>query len=57
VRGGISGITRQAIKDPIVSRGRTPYIYPQNYEGTECTKDLFCTGPTPTQQCDALIPI
>jgi ABC-type branched-subunit amino acid transport system substrate-binding protein len=56
VLGGISGITRQAIKDPIVSRGRTLYIYPENYEGTECTKYLFCTGPTPAQQCDELIP-
>ena len=25
-------------------------------KGQECTKDLFCTGPTPAQQCDKLIP-
>ena len=47
---------RQAIKDPIVNRGRTLYIYPQLYEGQECTKHLYCTGPTPAQQCDKLIP-
>ena len=47
VLGGITSAMRQAIKDPIVNRGRTLYIYPQLYEGQECTKDLFCTGPTP----------
>lgn len=56
VLGGITSAMRQAIKDPIVNRGRTLYIYPQLYEGQECTKNLFCTGPTPAQQCDELIP-
>ena len=56
VLGGITSAMRQAIKDPIVNRGRTLYIYPQLYEGQECTKHLFCTGPTPAQQCDELIP-
>lgn len=56
VLGGITSAMRQAIKDPIVNRGRTLYIYPQLYEGQECTKGLFCTGPTPAQQCDKLIP-
>jgi len=56
VLGGITSAMRQAIKDPIVNRGRTLYIYPQLYEGQECTKSLFCTGPTPAQQCDKLIP-
>lgn len=56
VLGGITSAMRQAIKDPIVNRGRTLYIYPQLYEGLECTKNLFCTGPTPAQQCDELIP-
>ena len=45
VLGGITAAMRQAIKDPIVNRGRTLYIYPQLYEGQECTKNLFCTGP------------
>jgi len=56
VLGGVTSAMRQAIKDPIVNRGRTLYIYPQLYEGQECTKYLFCTGPTPAQQCDELIP-
>ncbi|MBV9251020.1 MAG: substrate-binding protein [Acetobacteraceae bacterium] len=56
VLGGITSAMRQAIKDPIVNRGRTLYIYPQLYEGQECTKYLFCTGPTPAQQVDELIP-
>ena len=38
------------------NRGRTLYIYPQLYEGQECTEHLYCTGPTPAQQCDELIP-
>jgi ABC-type branched-subunit amino acid transport system substrate-binding protein len=56
VVGGITSSMRQAIKDPIVTRGRTLYIYPQLYEGEECTPFLFCTGPTPAQQCDEFIP-
>ena len=56
VLGGITSAMRQAIKDPIVNRGRTLYIYPQLYEGQECTKFLFNTGPAPAQQCDRLIP-
>jgi branched-chain amino acid transport system substrate-binding protein len=56
VLGGITSSMRNAIKDVIVSRGRTLYIYPQLYEGRECTPYIFCTGPTPAQQCDELIP-
>jgi ABC-type branched-subunit amino acid transport system substrate-binding protein len=56
VFGGITSSMRNAIKDTIVSRGRTLYIYPQLYEGKECTPYLFCTGPTPAQQCDTFIP-
>ncbi|MEO1089658.1 MAG: substrate-binding protein [Pseudomonadota bacterium] len=56
VLGGITSAMREAIKNPIVRRGRTLYIYPQLYEGQECTEHLFCTGPTPAQQCDELIP-
>lgn len=56
VVGGVTSSMRQAIKDPIVRRGKTLYIYPQLYEGEECTPYLFNTGPTPAQQCDRLIP-
>src|SRR4249919_3729376 len=56
VLGGITSSMRNAIKDAIVNRGKTLYIYPQLYEGKECTPYLFCTGPTPAQQCDTFIP-
>jgi branched-chain amino acid transport system substrate-binding protein len=56
VLGGITSSMRNAIKDVIVSRGKTLYIYPQLYEGKECTPYLFNTGPTPAQQCDEFIP-
>lgn len=56
VIGGITSSMRNAIKDTIVNRGEKLYIYPQLYEGGECTPYLFCTGPTPAQQCDTFIP-
>ena len=56
VFGGITSSMRNAIKGPIVQRGRTLYIYPQLYEGKECEDYIYCTGPTPAQQCDQLIP-
>jgi branched-chain amino acid transport system substrate-binding protein len=56
VLGGITSSMRNAIKDTIVKRGKTLYIYPQLYEGKECEKYIYCTGPTPAQQCDELIP-
>jgi ABC-type branched-subunit amino acid transport system substrate-binding protein len=56
VLGGIASSMRNAIKDVVVTKGRTLYIYPQLYEGRECTPYVFCTGPTPAQQCDEFIP-
>jgi ABC-type branched-subunit amino acid transport system substrate-binding protein len=56
VIGGITSSMRNAIKDTIVSRGRKLYLYPQLYEGKECQANLYCTGPTPAQQCDTFIP-
>lgn len=56
VLGGISSSMRNAIKDAIISRGKTLYIYPEGYEGKECTPYLFCTGPVPAQNCDQFIP-
>jgi urea transport system substrate-binding protein len=54
--GGIYSSTRQAIKGPAVDKGRTLYIYPEQYEGQECDPLIFCTGPVPAQQLDTLIP-
>ena len=56
VFGGIYSSTRQAIKQPVVAKGRTLYIYPEQYEGRECDPLLFCTGPVPAQQVDPFIP-
>src|SRR5882757_4545713 len=54
--GGIYSSTRQAIKGAAVVKGRTLYIYPEQYEGQECDPLIFCTGPVPAQQVDPLIP-
>jgi ABC-type branched-subunit amino acid transport system substrate-binding protein len=54
--GGIYSSTRQAIKGPAVVRGKTLYIYPEQYEGQESDPLIFCTGPVPAQQVDPFIP-
>ncbi len=54
--GGIYSSTRQAIKGPAVEKGKTLYIYPEQYEGQECDPLIFCTGPVPAQQVEPLIP-
>lgn len=56
VLGGITSAMRDAIKGTIVDRGGKLYIYPQLYEGGECNPNIFCTGPTPQQQVEPLIP-
>jgi branched-chain amino acid transport system substrate-binding protein len=56
VLGGIYSSTRQAIKGPAVVKGKTLYIYPEQYEGQEADPLIFCTGPVPAQQVDPFIP-
>ncbi len=56
VFGGIYSSTRQAIKEAAVTKGRTLYVYPEQYEGQESHPLIFCTGPVPAQQVDPLIP-
>jgi branched-chain amino acid transport system substrate-binding protein len=56
VFGGIFSSTRQAIKGSAVTRGKTLYIYPEQYEGGESDPLIFCTGPGPAQQIDLFIP-
>jgi ABC-type branched-subunit amino acid transport system substrate-binding protein len=56
VFGGIYSSTRQAIKGPVVTEGKTLYIYPEQYEGQESDPLVFCTGPVPAQQIDPFIP-
>jgi len=48
--------TRQAIKGPAVVKGKTLYIYPEQYEGQESDPLIFCTGPVPAQQVEPFIP-
>ena len=38
------------------SKGKTLYIYPEQYEGGESDPLIFCTGPGPAQQVDPFIP-
>jgi ABC-type branched-subunit amino acid transport system substrate-binding protein len=56
ILGGIYSSTRLAIKNSAVVRGRTLYIYPEQYEGQESDPLIFCTGPVPAQQVDPFIP-
>lgn len=56
VVGGIYSSTRQAIKSEAVTRGRTLYLYTEQYEGQESDPLIFCTGPVPAQQVEPLIP-
>ncbi len=56
ILGGIYSSTRQAIMGPAVTKGKTLYIYPEQYEGQECHPLVFCTGPVPAQQVEPLIP-
>lgn len=56
ILGGIYSSTREAIKGPAISKGKTLYIYPEQYEGQDYDPLLFCTGPVPAQQVEPLIP-
>ena len=56
VVGGIFSSTRQAIRSEATQRGKTLYIYPEQYEGQENDPLIFCTGPVPAQQVEPLVP-
>ncbi|MBY0491592.1 MAG: substrate-binding protein [Gemmatimonadaceae bacterium] len=56
ILGGIYSSTRQAIKAEAVTKGKTLYIYPEQYEGEESDPRIFCTGPVPAQQVTPFIP-
>jgi branched-chain amino acid transport system substrate-binding protein len=53
--GGITSASREAIR-PIVDRSKTLYFYNNLYEGGVCDKNVFNTGPVPSQQLAPLIP-
>lgn len=55
VHGGITSASREAIR-PILRRYNTLYFYNTQYEGGVCDRNCFCTGSTPAQNVQKLIP-
>src|SRR5438270_13796864 len=55
VHGGITSASREAIR-PVLKRYNTLYFYNTQYEGGVCDRNCFCTGSTPTQNVDKLVP-
>ncbi len=43
ILGCIYSSTRKAIKRPAIAKGKTLYIYPEQYEGQDYDSLLFCT--------------
>jgi ABC-type branched-subunit amino acid transport system substrate-binding protein len=56
VMGGGLSSTREALKVPVIKRAKKLYIYPQHYEGGDCTEHLYSTGATVAHQLSFLIP-
>ncbi len=40
---------------PIVSRGKTPFIYTSLYEGRSCNRYLYCNAPVPEQMVAPIV--
>ncbi len=55
VHGGILSASREAIR-PTLRKNKIPYFYNVQYEGGVCDRNIFCTGVTPAQQVEVLIP-
>lgn len=55
VHGGILSASREAIR-PILHRAKIPYFYNVLYEGGVCDRNIVCTGITPAQQIEILVP-
>jgi len=55
VHGGITSASREAIR-PVFDRYATLYFYNVLYEGGVCDRDCFCTGTTPAQTVNKLVP-
>jgi branched-chain amino acid transport system substrate-binding protein len=55
VHGGITSASREAIR-PILRRFNTLYFYNTQYEGGVCDRNIFCTGSTPAQNVQKLVP-
>ena len=55
VHGGITSASREAIR-PILRKFNTLYFYNTQYEGGVCDRNIFCTGSTPAQNVNKLVP-
>ncbi|WP_342235203.1 urea ABC transporter substrate-binding protein [Inquilinus sp. OTU3971] len=55
VHGGITSASREAIR-PIFDRFKVLYFYNTLYEGGVCDRNIFCTGTTPAQTVEKLVP-
>ncbi|MDQ1182889.1 urea ABC transporter substrate-binding protein [Agrobacterium larrymoorei] len=55
VHGGITSASREAIR-PTFDRFKVPYFYNVLYEGGVCDHNTFCTGTTPAQTVEKLVP-
>lgn len=55
VHGGITSASREVIR-PVLKRFNTLYFYNTQYEGGVCDRNTFCTGVTPAQTVQKLIP-
>ncbi|MCW5745280.1 MAG: transporter substrate-binding protein [Alphaproteobacteria bacterium] len=55
VHGGITSASREAIR-PLLKRFNTLYFYNTPYEGGVCDRNIFCTGSTPAQTVEKLVP-
>ncbi len=55
VQAGITSASREAIR-PVLSRFQTLYFYNTFYEGGVCDINNFCTGSTPAQTVEKLVP-
>jgi urea transport system substrate-binding protein len=55
VHAGITSASREAIR-PVLRRYNTLYFYNTQYEGGVCDRNSFCTGSTPAQNVNKLVP-
>jgi urea transport system substrate-binding protein len=55
VHAGITSASREAIR-PVLRRYNTLYFYNTQYEGGVCDRNCFCSGSTPAQNVQKLVP-
>ena len=55
VHGGITSASREAVR-PTFDRFKVLYFYNTLYEGGVCDRNTFCTGTTPAQTVEKLVP-